>query len=66
MLLLNTLLVEVVGLGSMKELYPEDVNFGEAWTPWSVDRTMFLDYQIQEQISFKNQLCIPQGEVESY
>jgi hypothetical protein len=40
---LNTLLVEVVILESMKDLYAKDIDFGEAWkvctTPWSIDRT---------------------------
>jgi hypothetical protein len=67
-LLLNTLSMEVVSLESMKELYEEDADFGEAWkackAPWSVNRTMFLDYHIQEGFLFKNQqLCIPQGSV---
>lgn len=65
-MLLNTLSVEVVSLESMKELYEKDVDYGEAWRackePWSVDRTIFLNYHIQEGLLFKNQqLCIPQG-----
>ena len=63
-MLLNTLSMEVVSLESMKELYEEDVDFKEAWRackePWSVDKTMYLDYHIQEIFLFKNQqLCIP-------
>ena len=60
-LLLNTLSVEVVSLESMKELYEEDVDFGEAWkaykAPWSVDRTMLLDYHIEEGFLFKISSC---------
>lgn len=69
-LLLNTLSREVVILESMKELYEEDVYIGEAWrsckAPWSVDRTIFLDYHIQEGFLFKDQqLFIPQGSMRS-
>ena len=51
----------------MNELY-EEVDFGEAWkyckVPCSFDRTMFLDYHIQEGFLSKNQkLYIPQGSV---
>jgi hypothetical protein len=57
-MLLNTLLVEVVSLECMKELYAEDTNFEEAWkaceAPWSIDRTMYLDFHIQEGFLFKN------------
>ena len=57
-MLLNTLSVEIVSLESMKELYEEDAYFGEAWRackePWSVDRTLFLDYHIQEGFLFRN------------
>ena len=58
-MLLNTLSVQVVSLESMKELYEEDVDFGEAWRAcketWRVDRTIFLDYHIQERFLFKNE-----------
>ena len=57
--------MEVVSLESAKELYQEGKYFGEACKePWSVDRTIFFYYQIQEGFLFKNkQLCIPQGSV---
>jgi hypothetical protein len=63
-MLLNTLSVEVVSLECMKELYAEDTDFVEAWkackAPWSIDRTPYLDFHIQEGFLFKNQsLCIP-------
>jgi hypothetical protein len=40
-LLLSTMVVEVVGLDSMKVLYEDDVDFVEVWKyckePWSVE-----------------------------
>jgi hypothetical protein len=64
--LLNTMSVAVVSLECVKGLYEEDADFAEAWKackePWSMDRTPFLDYHIQEGFLFKNQqLCIPQS-----
>jgi hypothetical protein len=68
-MLLNTLSVEVVSLECMKELYAEDTDFAEAWkackAPWSIDRTPYLDFHIQEGFLFKNQsLCIPQSSLQ--
>jgi hypothetical protein len=68
-MLLNTLSVEVVSLECMKELYAEDIYFAEAWeackAPWSIDRTLYLDFHIQEGFLFKNQsLCIPQSSLQ--
>jgi hypothetical protein len=65
-MMLDTLSVEFVGLECMKELYVEDVDFAKAWkaykVPWSIDRTPYLDFHIQEGLLFKNQgLCIPQS-----
>jgi hypothetical protein len=66
---LNTLSVEVVSFACMKELYAEETYFAEAWkvckAPWSIDRTLYLDFHIQEGFLFKNQsLCIPQSSLQ--
>ena len=49
-LLLTVMQVEVVGFDELKNLYPEDPNFVEAWKackePITVDRTRWLDYLI--------------------
>jgi hypothetical protein len=51
-LLLSTMVIEVVGLDSMKVLYEDDANFVEVWKackePWSVDQTPYLGFFIQE------------------
>jgi hypothetical protein len=61
-MLLNTMHVEVVSLDNMKELYAEDTDFAEAWKackePWSMNRTPYLDFHIQEGFLFKNQNCV--------
>jgi hypothetical protein len=62
--LLINMLVVVVSLECVKGLYEDDADFTEAWKacrePWSMDRTPFLDYHIQEGFLFKNQhLCVP-------
>jgi hypothetical protein len=64
--LLNTMSVEVVSLNCLKTLYEEDTGFSEAWKEcketWSLDRTPYPDYHIQEEFLFKNQqLCIPKS-----
>lgn len=50
--LLNTLFVEVVGLECVRKLYAKDADFAAAWKackePWSMDKTPYLDYHIQE------------------
>ena len=56
--------VEVVGFDELKNFYPEDPNFSEAWKackePVAIDRTMLLDYLIQDGMLLKgSQLCIP-------
>ena len=58
--------VEVVGSNELKILYPNDLDFVEAWKackePIAVDRTRWLDYLIQDGMLFKgNQLCIPRS-----
>jgi hypothetical protein len=57
--LLNTMSVAVVSLECVKGLYEEDAYFAAAWKaciePWSMDRTPFLEYHIQEGFLFKNQ-----------
>jgi hypothetical protein len=65
-MLLNTLSVEVVSLECMKELYAEDTNFAEAWkackAPWSIDRTLYLDFHIQEGFScLRTKVCAFHG-----
>ena len=54
----------MVGFDELKNLYPKDPNFSEAWKackkPIAVDRTRWLDYLIQDGMLFKgSQLCIP-------
>ena len=58
--------VEVVGFDELKNLYPEDSDFAEAWKdckePIAIDRTKWLDYLIQDGMLFKgSQLCIPRS-----
>jgi hypothetical protein len=40
-------------------LYAEDKDFADAWkaykAPWSIDRTPYLDFHLQECFLFKNQ-----------
>ena len=56
-LLLTVMQVEVVGFDELKDLYPKDPNFAEAWKaciePIIVDRTRWLDYLIQDGMLFK-------------
>ena len=47
-------------------LYPEDLDFAEAWKAYTLlvtlDRTKWLDFIIQDGMLFKgNQLCIPRS-----
>ena len=63
-LFLTLMQVEVVGFDELKNLYPEDLDFAEAWRackePVAVDRTRWQDYLIQDGMLFKgSQLCIP-------
>ena len=65
-LLLTAMQVEVVGFNELKNLYPDDADFAEAWKackePIGVDRTRWLDYLIQDGMLFKgSQLCIPRS-----
>ena len=50
-LLLIAMQVEVVGCNELKNLYPDYVDFAEAWKackePIAVDRTRWLDYLIR-------------------
>ena len=64
--MLTTMQVEVVGFDELKNLYPEDPDFADAWKsckePVAVDRTKWLDYLIQDGMLFKgSQLCIPRS-----
>ena len=65
-LLLTVMQVEVVGFDELKNMYPEDPDFVEAWKackePVTVDRTRWLDYLIKDGMLFKgSQLCIPRS-----
>ena len=65
-LLLIAMQVEVVGFNELKNLYPDDADFAEAWKackePIAIDRTRWLDYLIQDGMLFKgSQLCIPRS-----
>ena len=65
-LLLTVMQVEVVGFDELKNLYPEDPNFVEAWNackePIAIGRTRWLDYLVQDGMLFKDsQLCIPRS-----
>ena len=56
----------MVGFYELKNLYPTDFEFVEAWKdckePITLDRTKWLDYLIQDGMLFKgNQLCIPRS-----
>ena len=56
----------MVGFKELKNLYPEDPDFGQAWKactePVTLDRTKWLDFIIQDDMLFKgSQLCIPQS-----
>ena len=49
--------VEVVRFDELKNLYPKDPDFIEAWKackePITLDRTKWLDYMIQDGMLFK-------------
>ena len=56
--------VDVVVFDELKNLYPVDPDFVEAWKACkelvTIDRTKWLDYLIQDGMLFKGiQLCIP-------
>ena len=58
----------MVGFDELKNLYPEDPDFVEAWKackgPIVVDRTRWLDRLIQDGMLFKgSQLCIPRSSI---
>ena len=64
--MLTVMEVEVVGFDELKNLYPEDLDFFEAWKackePIDVERIRWLDYLIQDGMLFKgSQLCIPRS-----
>lgn len=68
-MLLNAMIVEVVTLESMKGLYEEDAHFAEAWkackASLSMDKTLDLNFLIQEGLLFKNQwLFIPHSSLQ--
>ena len=56
-LFLIVMQVEVVGFDELKDLYPKDLDFAEAWKactkPVTMDRTRWLDYLIQNGMLFK-------------
>jgi hypothetical protein len=61
--MMNNFPVEVVILKCIRELYVKDKDFVEAWKEckmtWSIDKTPYLDFHIQEGFLFKNQsFCI--------
>ena len=63
---LTIMSVEVVGFDELKNLYPEDLDFVEAWKackePVTLDRTRWLHYMIQDAMLFKgSKLCIPRS-----
>ena len=65
-LFLTVMQVKVVGFDELRNLYPEDPDFVEAWKackePVTVDKTKWLDYLIQDGMLFKgSQLCIPRS-----
>ena len=65
-LLLKKMQIEVVGFKELKNLYPEDPDFGEAWNackePVTLDRTKWLDFIIQDDMLFRgSHLCIPRS-----
>ena len=54
------------GFDELKNLYPQDPDFAEAWKACkelvAIDRTRWLDYLIQDGMLFKgSQLCIPRS-----
>ena len=56
----------MVGFDELKDLYPKEPDFVEAWRackePVTMDKTRWLDYLIQDCTSFKgSQLCIPRS-----
>ena len=64
--MLTKMHVEVVGFDELKNLYPDDADFAEAWKackePIVVDRTRWLHYMIQDAMFFKgSNLCIPRS-----
>ena len=56
--LLNNFSIEIVGLERVKQLYAKDVDFATTWKEWkqswSMERTSYLYYHIQEGFLFKN------------
>jgi hypothetical protein len=63
-LLLQEFRVKTLGFENLKDMYADDVDFGEAYeaakTPVLRDRIPWIDYLIQDGLLFKgNQLCIP-------
>ena len=65
-LFLTIMHVEVVGFDELKNMYPKDPDFVEAWKdckePITLDRTRWLDYVIRDGMLFKgSQLCIPRS-----
>ena len=56
-LLLTVMQVEVLGFNKLKNLYPKDLDFAEAWKackePITLDRNKWLDYLIQDGMLFK-------------
>ena len=57
--LLNTMEVQVLGFEVLKELYKNDLDFGNVWENCS--KGSFNHFLVQESFLFKNnRLCIPQ------
>lgn len=70
-LLLIEMQIEVIGFKKLKNLYPQDPDFAEAWKactiPITLDRTKWLDFIIQDGMLFKgSQLCIPRSSMREY
>ncbi|PKU68694.1 RNA-directed DNA polymerase [Dendrobium catenatum] len=59
-ILLQTLQTKVTGFEILKELYPQDPDFGELWSKCLETPYKFYHRQ-QEHLFYGNRLCVPQG-----